>query len=285
MPWWPKFIQPRHEKSRMMNRRLLILCLSHAFTGVRSQPPQKPVAVFTPPAVHDISRYERTLSGNPFMLPTAPEPAATISPLADWSLASVYGPSAGPTVAVVNMKTHERVRLQAGSTASNGMRLITARFGAAQKDARAVVELAGARHELRFNLEWLRQTAAAGGGQRLPPSGRVITGAKVAGVVPSSQAGTVRASAPALAGDPARITGPIAGGLPQGASPLFAAAAAGPGFQLEASDPATSPPDMADTSGTSSGADVWTQLESVVPIPLRRHPLRPAAFEPHPDPQ
>jgi hypothetical protein len=280
----PKFIQP-DTTLPMTIRRLLILCLSHAFTDVRSQSPEKPPARFTPPVAHHIRRYERTLSGNPFTLSTAPEPAAATSPLADWSLASVYGPTTGPTVAVVNMKTHERVRLQAGGTGSNGMRLITTRLGGNQKDTRVVVDIAGERHELRFNLEWLRQTAAAGGGQRLPGVGGGLRTAKAAAVVPSRPVAVVSARDAAHRGDPASIAGQLAGALPQRASPLFAAVTTGPGFQMDASAPGQPESEVAGSSASASDSQVWTQLESAVPVPLRRHPLRATAFEPHPDPQ
>lgn len=266
-----------------MIRRLLILCLSPAFTHVRSQPPQKPPATFTPPAGHDIRRYERTLSGNPFMLPTAPEPAHVTSPVADWSLASVYGPSSGPTIAVVNMRTHERVRLQPGATGSNGMRLITARFGAGRKDARVVVEIAGARHELQFNLDWLRQTAVAAGGQTLPGPGVGLKGVTGAVVPPSRPVAVMGARASEHVGNPGSMSGHLSEGLPQRASPLFAAG--GPGVPLDASLPAMHASDVAELSAASSNPQVWTQLESVTPLPLRRHPLRQPAFEPHPDPQ
>lgn len=234
---------------------------------------------------HGITRYEASLARNPFVLRTAPPAAVPAPRAADWTLASVYGESGRPTVAVVNVKTLQRVRLLPDGSSAGGMRLVRVELGSRRKDILAVVDFEGQQAELRFSAGWLRQAAAAKA-QRKEPQARGPAGGPhpLPAASPDGRRYQHNDGAAGLVTDPA---GTAAGRAPAqpGRAPLLLTAAgdyAPPGIQEPG---AATAPEAAAAPDAPSDASVWLPLASTAPIPLRRHLLRPSLLTPRPDPQ
>jgi hypothetical protein len=130
------------------------------FTG--TLPAQEPAA-FTPPKSHPVSRYEAMWETNPFTLETTLIVVQNASFAENLVIASVYGNLADPTVVLVNVKTHERIRLRMSQAARNGMKLDRLHMGSRKRDdILAIVSRGAETSEVHFGTAYLKQVAAAG---------------------------------------------------------------------------------------------------------------------------
>ncbi|MGV3660270.1 MAG: hypothetical protein ACO1TE_08790 [Prosthecobacter sp.] len=141
-------------------------------------------AVFTPPQAYPVDRYEAAWGKNPFTLKTAPAVVENISFAKDLAIGSHYGDKANPTIVIVNTKTHQRTPLKQGATATNGMKLVSVKLGATRKDTTVEVVLGSETTELKYDMEYLSQMAAAGGGAGKPAPGTPINPNQRPGAVP-----------------------------------------------------------------------------------------------------
>lgn len=263
-----------------MTRMLLYMLLCYSWAASHAQQ-ERPV--FAPPSAHDFARYEVTMALNPFVLRTAPAPVARVSRAADWTLASVYGDAARPTVAVANMKTGQRVRLHSDGSIVEGMKLVRVKIGSSRKDMLAVVDFDGEHADLRYNMDWLRQAGASAAQRRVqPPRASPVRPDMAVALVP----GRNHQEAPGAAALPVAAAGGASGlvSLPANSQPPAFAAAAGP-QAAGAEDRAADAPGTAAAPDSPSDSLVWVPLASGAPVPLRRQLLRPAVLAPHPDPQ
>jgi hypothetical protein len=123
-------------------------------------PAQEP-APFTPPISHPVSRYEAMWETNPFTLKTTPVVVQNASFAENLVIASMYGSLADPTVVLVNVKTHERVRLKTSQAAGNGLKLDRLHMGSGRRnDMLAIVSLGVETSEVHFGTDYLRQVVA-----------------------------------------------------------------------------------------------------------------------------
>lgn len=125
-------------------------------------------ATFQVPRPYDTNRYQAGWNKNPFTLKTEAAAIESVSFAKDLAIGSYYGSSDNPVVVVVNTKTGERVRLQRGKPAANGMVLRTFKHGSGRKDAVAEVSLGPETCQLRYNEEYVRQIAASAGTGGMP---------------------------------------------------------------------------------------------------------------------
>ncbi|MCF7787467.1 MAG: hypothetical protein K9N47_15160 [Prosthecobacter sp.] len=131
--------------------------------------------VFIAPEAYSLGRYEAGWNKNPFTLKTLPVVAAQDSFAKDLAIAAYYGDSEDPTVVVVNTKTGERTKLKKTQASASGMQLKSVTLGSGRKDIAAEVTLGTETSELRFNVEYTKQVAAAETTQTpagQPPSAR-----------------------------------------------------------------------------------------------------------------
>ena len=149
-------------------------------------------ATFQAPRSYDAKRYEADWNKNPFTLKTEAAAIEAVSFAKDLAIGSYYGSSEDPVVVIMNTTTGERIRLQQGKPATNGMVLKTFKHGSGRKDAVAEVTLGSETCELRYNDEYVRQAAASAG------AGGMTPGSAGAGGVPPGSAAPGRQAIPPL---------------------------------------------------------------------------------------
>lgn len=160
-----------------LTRTLAIACLFAAAAPFALAQETSPL-VFTPPEAYPVDRYEAAWSKNPFTLKTAPAVVESVSFAKDLAIVSHYGDKENPTISIVNTKTHERIRLKKGETASNGVRLTEIRLGETRRDTIVEVVLGSETTELKYNPEYMSQMAASGGGAPKPAAGMPVNPAQ-----------------------------------------------------------------------------------------------------------
>lgn len=149
-----------------MTRWMMFLVV--IFAGGRCLLAQEPEA-FVPPQAYPVERYEAAWSKNPFTLKTAPAVVENVSAAKDLAIGSHYGNKDNPTVVVVNTKTHERIRLKKGETASNGMKLNSVKLGATRKETTVEITLGSETAELTYNAEYMNQMASSAAAKATSP--------------------------------------------------------------------------------------------------------------------
>lgn len=152
------FHRPSGRSARLHIPAFAFACL---FSSYGSLAAQQASAGFTPPRAYEVTRYEAGWARNPFTLKTAPAPANDLGFAKDMVIGAYFGSSDSPTVVLVNTKTHERLRLKPGETASNGITLHGVSTGLRRSDW--TVEVRGQRGEvahLGFDENYLAQQAA-----------------------------------------------------------------------------------------------------------------------------
>jgi hypothetical protein len=151
-----------HRPSGLSARlRIPVFACACIFSGFGQLGAQTSSSGFTPPRAYDVTRYEAGWARNPFTLKTAPAPPAASSFAKDMVIGAYFGSSDSPTVVLVNTKTHERLRLKPGETATNGITLHSVSTGLRRSDW--TVEVHGQRGEvahLGFDENYLTQQAA-----------------------------------------------------------------------------------------------------------------------------
>lgn len=119
-------------------------------------------AAFIAPQSPPVSRYESMWQKNPFTLRTAQVTIQNASFAEHLVIASVYGNLDDPTVVLVNVKTHERIRLKTSQAAMSGMKLERLNGGSGKRDEMLAIVSQGAEtSEIRFGTDYIKQVAAA----------------------------------------------------------------------------------------------------------------------------
>ncbi|MEZ5385121.1 MAG: hypothetical protein R3F13_06360 [Prosthecobacter sp.] len=144
-----------------MNRWLIIMMVLTGI-GVAGEPVPAGDADTTSviPEAYPVARYEAGWNKNPFTLKTAPAPVQGKSFAQDLALAGISGDTANPTVTIVNVKTHERIRLRKDRPADNGMVLAEVTKGATRKDSVVQLSLGSETSEVHYDSNYLKQMAA-----------------------------------------------------------------------------------------------------------------------------
>lgn len=201
-------------------RHRIAMALVLMFSGVIGTHAQES-STFQVPRPHDSNRYEAGWNKNPFTLKTEAAAIESVSFAKDLAIGSYYGSSDNPVVVVVNTKTGERVHLQQGKTAANGMVLKTFKHGSGRKDAVAEVNLGPETCQLRYNDDYVRQIAASAGAGAMP-QGSTLPGKPALPQIPQGQqpslGGTGRVSVTGQATSQATQRVPSSSGTPVAAA-------------------------------------------------------------------
>lgn len=252
-------------------------------------------AVFTPPQAYPKERYEAMWGKNPFTLKTAPAVVESVSFAKDLAIASHYGDAENPTIVIVNMKTHERIRLKKGGTSANGVTLKSVKLGDTRKETTVEVTLGSETTEIGYNSDYSNQVAATQGGQA---PGAIRTGGGAApapgmqlGVPPAQMprpgmpASGVRMPTPPTMARPGTAVLPAGGRNAAGVVPggMPAAASRNNGSQVSAvvSPSANSGLNLTVSTGNEAqapqGVPVVSQANpNAPPVPQRRRMISPA---------
>lgn len=236
-------------------------------------------ATFQAPRPYEAKRYEADWSKNPFTLKTEAAAIEAVSFAKDLAIGSYYGSSEDPVVVIMNTKTGERIHLQQGKPATNGMVLKTFKHGSGRKDAVAEVTLGAETCELRYNDEYVRQAAASAGAGGVPP-GSAAPGRQAIPPLPQGQQPNT--------GGNGRV--PIAGqAVNQAAQGIPPAVIAAPGAAGAAGASIPLPGMLSSGVGAKSGpilpravtstANI-TPVPPTIPIPSRRRLVTPPANTP-----
>lgn len=249
-----------------MTRLLALACLLAAAPLGLAQ--ETSPLVFTPPEAYPVDRYEAAWSKNPFTLKTAPAVVESVSFAKDLAIVSHYGDKENPTIVIVNTKTHDRIRLKKGETASNGVRLTEIKLGETRRDTVVEVVLGSETTELKYNPEYMSQMAASGGGVPKPAAGMPGNPAQRPAGVPGINPGMQQRPMPGVNGVQPRIQLPsnaAPGAQPAGVSQRGGMGAPVGGNNINLSpNPAQAPgPLVSDANGNAP------------PVPVRRRLIAP----------
>lgn len=243
---------------------------------------------FTPPAAYNIQRYESGWKKNPFTLKTTPAVVTGPSFAADIAVAGISGDSANPTITLVNVKTHERFRLKTGGKAGNGMSVVRVRRATTHKETVVEVSLGTEINEVRYDDGYLRQVAGrAAVGAAAGAAARQAVTANAQGVATDGSDGkpllqpAVRFGSLAGVGSAGTHPPTSANGV-RGTDPAYVTAEAYlPSSGLKVSSGSVPANNIADTTAPAAAAD---RQRGILQVISRRVALRPAQFEPHPEP-
>jgi hypothetical protein len=239
---------------------------------------------FTPPAAYNIQRYESGWKKNPFTLKTTPAVVTRPSFAADIAVAGISGDSANPTITLVNVKTHERFRLKTGGKAGNGMSVVRVRRATTHKETVVEVSLGTEINEVRYDDGYLRQVAGRAAAGAAP---RQTVTANAQGVATDGSDGkpllqpAVRFGSLPSVGS-AETHAPTSASDGRGTDPAYVTAEAYlPSSGLKVSSGSVPANNIADTTAPAAAAN---RQRGILQVISRRVALRPAQFEPHPEP-
>lgn len=166
--------------------RFMVLAVA---SGVFAQEP----AAFQQPKAYDVQRYEAGWNKNPFTLKTAPTPVANAAFAKDLAIGAFYGAQEDPTIVLVNIKTHERIRLKKGQRTTAGITLNAVNLGISRSEATVEITSGDQAALVKFDEGYLKQVAATAA---KPAPGQPPASPPVMKPMGTAAAGTTAASAP-----------------------------------------------------------------------------------------